>query len=94
MAKYPAFEREALEEMPQPKDPRAYCRQMVLRHAEEMSMQLKELEEQIAHVGSQLDNLKEARDILSEALRSTEKVRSGLSGDETIRDEPLNPGRF
>lgn len=77
------------DDMPQPKDPRAYCRQMVLRHAEEMSMQLKELEERIAHVGSQLDNLNAAREVLFEALRGTEKVRAGFTDDEMVGDDTV-----
>lgn len=72
------------EDLPERKDPRAHARQVVLRHAEEMVRLHEELEEQIAVVGSQLDNLKAAREIIDVAMRGTEKLRASIRRE----DEP------
>ena len=69
------------------KDPLVYARQMLNRHAEEIIIQEKELEEQISVVGQQLDALKAARDTLVAALRGTEKLRAEFNSEELDRDD-------
>lgn len=56
-------------------------RRIINGHAEEQAAVLAGLEEEIATVGSRLDDLKRAREALANSLRGTEKLRASMNGD-------------
>lgn len=56
--------------------PELRARMLVDKQAKELSRFYNEIEEEISTVGARLDRLKSARQILGDALRATEKIRS------------------
>lgn len=62
-------------------DPMDVVREMVLRQAEQLSQELNELEEAIAHVSRRLDIMCKARDTLHSVLAGTEGIRVALRSD-------------
>lgn len=72
-----------------PESPAERARRVINTQADVLAKMLVEAEEQVAHIGADLDRHKQARETLFEALRATEKLRAGLNGDPVAEDTKL-----